>query len=268
MFYKAKNDEIKIENTTVDYISFGNGNKNLIIIPGVGESFQTVKGLAVPFAIMYKKFAKDYKVYVFGRRNILPENFSTEDIANDMIKHMEELHIEKADIVGVSQGGMIAQYIAINAPEKVRKMVLAVTAPRKNDIMEESINNWIEMAKNKDYKGIMIDSAEKSYTGKDLEKNMKMSKVIGSFGKNAKFDRFIIQAKSCLEHNTYDKLNRIKTPTLIIGARQDKVLGIVGSEELASKIENSELYIYEEYSHGVYEQADDFYDRILEYLKK
>ena len=268
MFYDAKNGKIEIDNTHMDYITFGKGEKNIIMIPGLGEGLTSFKGLAAPFSIMYKMFAKEYKVYVFSRRNILPENFSTEDIANDMIKHMEELHIEKADIVGVSQGGMIAQYIAINAPEKVRKMVLAVTAPRKNDIMEESINNWIEMAKNKDYKGIMIDSAEKSYTGKDLEKNMKMSKVIGSFGKNAKYDRFIIQAKSCLKHNTYEKLERIKCPTLIIGAKQDKVLGIVGSEELASKIENSELYIYEEYSHGVYEQADDFYDRILEYLKK
>ena len=63
-------------------------------------------------------------------------------------------------------------------------------------------------------------------------------------------------------------LEKIKCPTLIIGARKDKVLGIIGSEELAEKISNSEIYIYEEYSHGVYEQAKDFNDRIFEYLKR
>ena len=52
MFYNAKNGEIEIENTTVNYISFGKGKRNLIIIPGVGDGFKTVKGLAIPFAFM------------------------------------------------------------------------------------------------------------------------------------------------------------------------------------------------------------------------
>ena len=265
MFYKAKNEKINIADTTAHYISFGKGSKNLIIIPGVGDGFKTVKGLAIPFSIMYKMFAKDFKVYVFSRRNVIPKDFSTEDMANDIINHMEKLNIDKADIVGVSQGGMIAQYIAINAPEKVNKLVLAVTLSRPNEILEESINGWIEKAKNKDYKGIMIDTAEKSYTGKFLEKNRKL---LGMLGKNATYERFIIQAKACLKHNTYNYLEKIKCPTLIIGARKDKALGIIGSEELAEKIANSEIYIYEEYSHGVYEQAKDFNDRVLEYLKR
>jgi len=268
MFYKAKNKKIKVDDTTAHYISFGKGKENLIIIPGVGDGFKTVKGLAVPFSIMYKMFAKDYKVYVFSRRNIIPKNFTTEDMANDIIKHMEELKIEKAHIIGVSQGGMIAQYIAINAPEKVNKLGLVVTVARPNEILEETICNWIEKAKNKDYKGIMIDTAEKSYTGNYLEKNRKVYKLLGKLDKKATYERFIIEAESCLKHNTYNELSKIKCPTIIIGAKKDKALGIIGSEELADKIENSELYIYEEYSHGVYEQATDFNKRIFEYLKK
>ena len=104
MPYNAKNGEIKIDNTSVHYISFGEGKKSLIIIPGVGDGFKTVKGLAMPFSIMYKIFAKDYRVYVFSRRNDISENFSTEDMANDLISHMNELKIDKADVVGVSQG--------------------------------------------------------------------------------------------------------------------------------------------------------------------
>ena len=45
----------------------------MIIIPGVGDGFKTVKGLAIPFAMMYKCFSKDYKVYVFSRRNNIPK---------------------------------------------------------------------------------------------------------------------------------------------------------------------------------------------------
>ncbi len=35
MFYNAKNHKIKIDQSDIDYISFGIGNKNLIIIPGL-----------------------------------------------------------------------------------------------------------------------------------------------------------------------------------------------------------------------------------------
>ena len=155
---------------------------------------------------------------------------------------------------------------AINAPEKVNKLVLAVTLSKSNKVLEEVINDWIEKAKTKNYKDIMIDCAEKSYTGKYLEKNRKIYNLLGLFGKKVNYERFIIQAQSCLEHNTYNKIDKIKCPTLIIGARKDKVLGIIGSEELSEKIKNSELYIYEEYSHGVYEQAKDFNKIIFDFI--
>lgn len=268
MFYNAINGEISIDETSAYYISFGKGNKNLIIIPGVGDGLKLVKGLALPFSIMYKIFCADYRVYVFSRRNNLPKGFSTEDMASDIIKHMEKLNIANADVIGVSQGGMIAQYLAINAPEKVNKLVLAVTVPKTNEILENSIKTWIEMAKNKDYKGIMIDTAERSYTGRYLEKQRKLYNLLGLFGKNATYDRFINEAESCLKHDTLKKLNDIKNQTLVIGAKKDKVLGVVGSEELAKGIPNSELFIYNEYSHGVYEQAKDFNQKILKYLKE
>ena len=52
----------------------------------------------------------------------------------------------------------------------------------------------------------------------------------------------------------------------IIGADSDKVLGGEASEELAERIPGAELYMYEGYSHGVYEQAKDFNNRVLEFL--
>lgn len=262
-----KNGKIKIDDTDAYYIKFGKGKNNLIIIPGIGDGFKTVKGMALPFSIMYKKFSKDYTVYVFSRRNKMKEYFTIEDMAKDIIRHMDDLNIEKASIIGVSQGGMIAQQIAIQKEEKVDKLVLAVTCPRSNDILVESINNWKTLAIQKNYKAIMEDTAEKSYVGKYLEKSRKMYKILGMFGKNQTYERFIIECDSVLKHNSYNQLNKIKNETLIIGAGKDKALGIIGSKELNEKIKNSKLYIYEEYSHGVYEQAKDFNDRILKFLK-
>lgn len=58
----------------------------------------------------------------------------------------------------------------------------------------------------------------------------------------------------------------ISCPALVIGADSDRVLGGEASEELAARIPDAELYMYEGYSHGVYEQEKDFNDRVLQYL--
>ena len=268
MFYNAHNGKIKTDNTYTNYLFFGKGNKNLIIIPGLGESFKLFKEMAIPMSIMYKKYAKDFKVYVFFRRTELKSGFSTCDMANDIIKHMDELNIKSASIVGVSEGGMIAQYIAINAPKRVDKLVLTVTVARPNEMLINNVDAWINMANNKDYKGIMLDTANKSYTGKYLKKAKKMSSFLAKFDKNICYDRFYVEAEACKTHNSYSLLDKIICPTLIIGGKKDQVLGITGSYELHSKIVNSELYIYDELSHGLYEQASDFNDRVYNFLKK
>lgn len=266
MFNNAKNGVLEVDDTTINYLSFGKGSRNLILIPGLGDGFKTVKGLAIPFSLMYKKFTKDFTIYSFSRKNKLSDGYTTLDMANDVIKCMNKLGIEKASILGVSQGGMISQHIAINFQERVEKLVLVVTVPKSNNMIDENIDIWLNLALKKDFKEIMLDTAKKSYTGKYLKKNIRVLKYFSFLMKPRKFDRFIIQANACKTHDSKE-IEKIKCPTLIIGGRKDEILGVDGSIELNKKIEGSILKIYDEYSHGLYEQAKDFNDNVLEFLK-
>lgn len=267
MFYHAKNGNLKIDETDMDYISFGNGKKKLVMIPGLGDGLKTAKGMAIPFAILYRSFAKDYTVYVFSRKNRLDEGYTTRDMAKDLHKAMSKLGIERADIVGVSQGGMIAQYLAIDFPEVVNKLVLVVTLARQNDVIQGVIPTWIEMAHKEDYKGIMVDTAEKSYTEKRLKQYRPFYFMLGKVGKPKDFSRFLIMAKACMEHDAYDELDQIKAPTFIIGGDCDKIVSGKASEEIAERIKGSELKMYQGFGHGVYEEAKDFDQVVLEYLR-
>lgn len=266
MIYNAKNGIIKMGNTEMDYISFGSGKRNVILIPGLGDGLRTVKGTAIPFAFLYREFAKDYKVYVFSRKRMLKEGYTTRDMARDMKIAMKKVGIEKADIIGVSQGGMIAQYIAIDYPKVVDKLVLAVTVPRSNDTIKTVVSNWMEMAARDKYKEIQIDTAEKMYTEAYLKKNRWMYPILGSVGKPKDYSRFLIMAKACLTHDAYEELGKIQMPCLIIGAEQDMVVGGNASREIASGISGSLLYMYPDYGHGVFEEAKDFNQRIREFL--
>ena len=267
MLFNAKNENIRFNGHDCDYISFGSGSDVMIMLPGVGDGFKTAKGVAIPFSIMYRCFAKDFKVFVFSRRNRMLKGFTTKDMADDLDAIMKKLGIGSAHVFGVSQGGMIAQQLALRHPDKVKSLVLAVTASRPNDIMRDSLETWLRMADKDDYKGIMLDTAERSYTLAYLERGRKLNNLL-ALAKPKDYSRFRILCESCLEHDTYDNLNKINCPSLIIGADRDMVLGGEASEELAERIPGAELYMYEGYSHGVYEQAKDFNGRVLKYLLK
>lgn len=107
----------------MDYIRFGSGEKHLVILPGLGDGLQTVKGTAIPMTLMYRIFARDYTVWAFSRKNALPVGSTTRDMARDQAQAMEKLGIAQADVFGVSMGGMIAQHLAVDYPEKVGKLV-------------------------------------------------------------------------------------------------------------------------------------------------
>ena len=261
----AKNENIIINGHDFDYISFGSGRDVLIMLPGVGDGFKTAKGMAVPFAFMYRMFAVSFRVYVFSRRNDLPDGFTSADMADDLSNSMDALDIGAAHIFGVSQGGMIAQQMAIRHPEKVKSLVLAVTAARPTRIMREALESWLLMAERNDYKGIMLDTAERSYTGTYLERGKRMNKLI-ALAKPKSYERFRILCESCLSHDVYEDLPEIRCPVYIIGASLDRVLGPEASAEMHEAIPGSEIYMFEGYSHGVYEQAKDFNEMALRWL--
>lgn len=268
MFYHARLTQLNIADTVIDHISFGTGEKHLIMIPGLGEGLADFKGMAVPYAALYHIFAKEYQVHLFSRRKKLPQGFSTADMAGDIRETMEQLKIDRADVVGVSLGGMIAQHLALDYPEKMGKLVLVVTLPRPSEYLTKALSSWSGMAEQDRFRELMLDNLEKMYTEDFLNKNKWMRLTAGKFGKPDSYDRFLIQAKAGLEHNCYERLGQIKAPTLVIGGELDVTVGAEGSRELADRIPGSRLFMYPQYGHALYEEDKGFNQRVLDYLRE
>ncbi len=265
MRYNTKRHEIEIGNTVMDYITFGEGEKPLVLIPGL--SFKTVKKFAEPFSFMYRIFSKEYKVYAFDRKRLLPIGYSIKNMADDLAQAMEMIGIDNADVIGISQGGMIAQYLALDHPHLVHKLVLGVTMSRLNDTARSVISNWIRLAVNDDFEGISEDMLKIVYSEAYVNKFGKYFPLVSRFGKPKDMGQFAIKARACLTCNTYDRLTEISCPVFVIGARNDLVLTGEAAEEIAEKL-GCECYMYEDGGHSVYEEAPDFNRRILEFLQQ
>lgn len=264
---QAKNLCLQLADGKMDAIRFGAGERTLVMLPGVGDGLKTVRGMALPFALLYRKLAKDFTVYVFSRRRELPRHFTTREMARDVKEGMTALGLYGAAVVGVSQGGMIAQWLAIDYPDKVGKLVLTVTLSRPNDTVRNVIARWTDMARRGDYRGIMLDTAERSYSEKRLRQARLEYKLLSSLGKPGGFDRFLTQAESCVTHDAFEELGRIGCPTLVIGGTDDRIVTGAASEEIAAGIPGSRLVLYEGLGHGLYEEAPDFLARVADFCR-
>ena len=263
----AKNACLRLPSGEMDYIRFGNGERTLVMLPGVGDGLKTVKGMALPFALLYRKLTKDFTVYVFSRRRALPPHMTTREMAGDLKEAMAALGLSQAAVVGVSQGGMIAQWLAIDHPDRVRKLVLTVTLSRPNDTVRAVIARWTEMAKRGDYRGIMLDTAERSYSEKRRKLAQLEYRLLGDLGKPESFDRFLTQAESCVTHDAWAELPRIACPTLVIGGTDDRIVTGQASVEIAERVPDCRLFLYEGLGHGLYEEAADWLDRVADFCR-
>lgn len=269
MLYNARNGKLMLNDAIVHYLQFGKGERHLLMIPGLGDGLKTAEGMALPVAYQYRAFAKAaYTVTLISRREPLPDGCTTRDMAADLAACMDLLSIPQADVLGVSQGGMIAQWLTIDHPEKMRKLVLAVTAPNSNEVVHAVVPRWMDMAHSGDYAAIMLDTAEKSYSEAYLKKNRLFLPLLGKVGKPKDFTRFLRMAEACLTHDATPFLKDIHSPTLVIGGEKDQIVGAEASRQLHEGLAGSELFLYPEYGHAAYEEGKDFNQRVLGFLNR
>ena len=267
MIFNAQNGSLELKGGRMDYIRFGTGQRILLMLPGLGDSLRSVKGTALPMALMYRLFAREFTVYAFSRRQDLPQGYTTRDMARDQAEAMEMLGIGRADIFGVSMGGMIAQWLAIDHPERVGKLILTVTCPCPNPQLRESIGEWIALAQAGDHAAFLESNLRRIYSEGYYRQNKWLIPLLGRLTRPESYDRFFIQAQACLTHNALDHLGRIDAPTFVIGGEKDIALGGEPSRQIAAAISGARLRMYPQWGHGLYEEAKDFNQTLLEFLK-
>ena len=269
MLWNAKNGEVAVGATMMSYVSFGSGEKVLILLPGLSDGLATVRGKAMLLAAPYRCFFDRYTVYMFSRKDEMPEGYSIRQMAADQALALQNLGLKKVSVMGVSEGGMIAQYLAVDFPGLVEKLVLCVTAAHTGPVAKACVEHWIELARQGRHRQLMIDTAKKSYSPKYLRKYKLTYPLLGLVGRPADgYRRFLINADAILSFDATLDLWEIGCPTLILGGAEDQIVGAAAAYGLAERIPHSEVWIYEGLGHAAYEEAPDFCSRVLAFLEK
>ena len=242
------------------YFSFGNElGQPFVIIPGV--ALKSVMDSAEFIAAQYSSIAEKFCIYVFDRREDMPENCTIFDMADDMISALEHLGLSGTVVYGVSQGGMIAQAIAIKCPQLVDKLVICSTAPYIPESASEIISEWSACAEKGNVDRLMKSFSENVYSAEFCER---CSNVFTEFSRLITDDdlsRFLITVKALENFDIREQLSSINCPLLVIAGDMDRIFGTAPASDIAA-LTNGQLYVYKGQAHAVYDEEPDVLDRI------
>ena len=255
---------VKLRKNEMDYFCFGSGKTPFVLLPGL--SVKPVINSAEGVASAYRMFADDFTVYCFERTKFLDENYTVEMLADDTAEAMESLGLSGVCLMGASQGGMMAQYIAAKHPSLVKKLLLASTCARLFPKADEVMTRWVNNAKSGDYDAFFDYFIDVLFGKAFAEKFGEFIRIAHSDVTKADFERFMLLGRSCDVLDTRGLLGQIKCPSLVIGAVNDRVLTAEASLEIAQLL-GCPCYFYgAEYGHCVFDEAPDYKQRIYDFF--
>ena len=222
--------------------------------------------------------AAHHRVITFDNRGVGASTGSTPDtiqaMAKDAVIFIRALGFDQVDLFGFSMGGMIAQVIAQQEPQLVRKVILAGTGPAGGDGIDKVTRiTYLDTARalltRQDPKQFLFFTrtpngrrAGKEFLARLQERRNDRDKAIsvGSF-------RAQLKAIHRWGRQKPADLASIHQPVLVMNGESDKMVPSKNTVDLDRRLPNSQLVLYPDAGHGgVFQFHDDFVKRALEFL--
>jgi len=229
---------------------------------GAGEPLLLIQGMAAnsthwgePFLAQLER---DFEVIVYdhrgsGRSGPLPEGITTASLAADALALLDGLRHERVHVFGFSLGGMVAQVLALDAPERVRTLTLGATScggTQSKPTDQEVVTALTAAALSRDMERLLR-------TGFDVVVSAAYA------GDPANYEAFraasrsypptvpllLAQQRAAVTHDAYSRLRGLDVPTLVVHGKQDGLLSWINGDLVASLIPGARLELLEGVGH-------------------
>lgn len=186
---------------------------------------------------------------------------SIEDFARSVIVQVDELTDRNFDLIGHSMGGMIAQEVTKQNPNRVNKLVLFGTGPI-GDVPSrfERMSISLEKASKSNFREGMSTAVASWFM--DYRKNKDFADA-ESLAHRANFDAYIGGLKAMQKWNGVDNLKKIKQETLIVYGEEDRTYDISQQSLLNENITHSSLVGIPNSAHNTHLEKSKEFNQIV-----
>jgi pimeloyl-ACP methyl ester carboxylesterase len=222
--------------------------------------------------------AARHRVITFDNRGVGATGGSVphtvEEMGRDAVAFIRAMGLEQVDLLGFSLGGGVAQMVALQAPELVRRIILAGTGPRGAGDLDEltkiAARAYVKAALTlKDPRTFLFfpRDAEGKQAAKDYLLRLKERTQSRDKGISLQARRAQLTALRAAGAHEADDLSVITQPVFVANGDRDLMVASSHSADLARRLPNSRLTIYPNSGHGgVFQHHRAFVAEVLEFL--
>jgi len=254
-------------NNGLPYVCVGIGQHNLVIFGGLDFDHRPPSGMMLRMSISHiKHFAKECTVYLVSRKPELPIGYSMQDMSNDYATMIREEFDWPVDIMGMSTGGPIAQWLAVDHPDLIRHLVLALTGYRLTEEAKKLQRHVGNLARERKWRGAYASLITGVYR-RGIKKHLFRSLMwlFGAYGAPNDPSDGLVEIEAEDKHDFKDRLAEIQVPTLVIGGEEDFFYPI---RDTAAGIPNAKLILYEGFGHNaILDHSRQFSEDVLAFLR-
>jgi pimeloyl-ACP methyl ester carboxylesterase len=248
------------------YACIGDGTSNFVVFGGLEFRHKPPSGIMLRMSTGYLRgLANSYKIYIVNRRPGLPPGYSLSDMSDDYAVMIRNELGGMADIIGVSTGGAIAQHFAIDHPDLVRRLVLAMTGFRLTEEGKElqmKVADLARKGKRRAAFALLGTAILRRGIAKHVFKWFMW--LLGPLSIPTDPSDGIVEIEAEDLHDLSDNLDKIKADTLVIGGEEDFFYPV---RETARKIPNAKLVLYPNLGHNaMFARSRQFGEEIRAFL--
>lgn len=239
----------------------------LLLIPGLG-------GKGSSWEPFLQGAARRFRALVFdppgsGAAPPLAGPTTIRDLARATLRLLDEIGLARTAVVGRSMGGMIAQELALLAPERISRLVLVSTTGRPDRHLAEVFGLWARMAD----LGVPPDVRHRSTMlwclgARALEHDGPARAYLRAKSATDRPADYALQARACAAHDALSRMRRVHIPTLVVAGSDDRLTPPGHAEALAAAVPGAQLRVIDGAGHLPYvESPAEFEKVVLEFLE-
>jgi 3-oxoadipate enol-lactonase len=250
------------------YERAGDGPR-LLFLNGSGSSIATSE-------LLIKLFTTDFDVVVHDQRGlgesaVPPGPYEMADYAADAIALLDHVGWDRARVVGVSFGGMVAQELAVTAPDRIERLALLCTSPGGAGGASYPLQELATMAPD-EARVMGTQLLDTRFTpewlathagDRGLAEMMAARRAGRKTAEQLRGEAEQLGARS--RHDVCDRLDAITAPTLVAGGRFDGIAPPANAEFIAARVPGAQLRLYDG-GHAFFAQDPAAIPEVLAFL--
>lgn len=235
---------------TIEYDCVGEGPA-VLLIPGLGSRRMVWTALA-------QRLARRFRVYSYDLRGYAGKapagQFTIADLAEDAARFLEALGIADVRVIGHSQGGFIALELCLARPKLVEKLILAASASYTDEYGRNLLRHWRTVIETCGQRGFIEDvflwlHSPTFYNEAPHEAAMFRRWALAS---EMNIESYLRHNRACESHEARDRAPNIRCQTLLLGGRDDIVMGLRHNRLLKQLLPNAECVTIDGLPHNLF----------------